>query len=126
MATRNVVRSAFVLGLTAGLLSCGDKASPSPPVESTTITITNAGVSPKNVIIALGQRVLFINNASGPRYITSDPHPSHDDCPEIDQVGFLTPGQSRETGNMVVARTCGFHDHDMPTVSSLWGSITAR
>ena len=126
MATRRVVRSAFVVSMTAGLLSCGDKASPSPPVETTTITITAAGVSPKNVVIALGQRVLFINNAGGPRNMTSDPHPAHDDCPEINQVGFLNPGESRETGNMVIARTCGFHDHDMPGVTNLQGSITAR
>jgi hypothetical protein len=41
-------------------------------------------------------------------------------------VGFLSPGQSRETGNLVVARTCGFHDHDIPGSASLQGTITIR
>ena len=126
MGLRRRLQFVLLLSLSAGLLACGDKASPSPPVETTTITITAAGVSPKNVIVALGQRVLFINNAGTPRNMTSDPHPAHDDCPEINQVGFLNPGESRETGNMVIARTCGFHDHDMPGVTNLQGSITTR
>src|SRR5262245_66637958 len=120
------IRRAVPLLILMAFAAC-DKASPSPPpVESTTITITSAGASPKNVIIALGQRVLFINNDTRPHNMTSDPHPDHMDCPDINQVGFLNPGQSRETGNMVVARTCGFHDHDMPGVTGLQGSITTR
>lgn len=115
------------LCLLAVLTSCEDKASPSsPPVQSTTITITSSGVSPKNVIVSLGQRVLFINNDGRSHNMTSDPHPDHGDCPELNQVGFLSPGQSRETGNLVVARTCGFHDHDIPGSTSLQGSITIR
>ena len=102
------------------------KAAPSPPVQSTTITMTSAGVSPKNVAIALGDRVMFINNDGRSHNMTSDPHPDHMDCPEINQVGFLTSGQSRETGNMVVARVCGFHDHDLPGSTNFQGSITIR
>jgi hypothetical protein len=58
--------------------------------------------------------------------MTSDPHPEHDQCPEINQVGFLSAGQSRETGNLVTARTCGFHDHDDPFTQSLQGQIVIR
>ena len=65
-----------------------------PPVQSTTITITGAGVSPKNVIVSLGDRVLFVNNDTRSHNMTSDPHPDHNDCPEINQVGFLSAGRA--------------------------------
>jgi hypothetical protein len=58
--------------------------------------------------------------------MTSDPHPEHTDCPEINQVGFLSAGQSRETGNLVTVRTCGFHDHDDPGAIGLQGSIVIK
>jgi plastocyanin len=112
--------------LLGGLLSCNKAGAPTPPVQTTTITITASGVSPKNVVIDLGQRVLFVNNDGRSHNMTSDPHPDHMDCPEINQVGFLAAGQSRETGNMIVARVCGFHDHDIPGSTSLQGSITIR
>ena len=108
--------------------SCGSSpAGPStPPVETNTITITAAGATPKNVQIALGQRVRFVNNDNRPHNMTSDPHPDHNDCPDLNQVGFLSPGQSRETGNLVEVRTCGFHDHDDANNTSLKGSIVIR
>ena len=58
--------------------------------------------------------------------MASDPHPEHTDCPEINQVGLLTPGATRETGNLVTVRTCGFHDHDNPTNAGLRGRIIIR
>jgi plastocyanin len=109
---------------------CGSSSAPAPvsgpPVSSNTITITSAGVSPKNVQVSVGSRVLFMNNDTRSHNMTSDPHPSHDDCLELNQVGFLSPGQSRETGNLVTARTCGFHDHDDFSQQNLQGSIVIR
>ena len=67
-------------------------------------------------------RVVFVNNDSRPHEMTSDPHPSHEDCPELNQVGFLNPGQQRESGNLVFTRTCGFHDHANPGTQSLQGT----
>jgi len=108
--------------------TCGSSTTQpsSPPVATTTITITSAGVNPKNAQISVGQRVLFVNSDSRSHNMTSDPHPEHTDCPELNQVGFLAAGQSRETGNLVTARTCGFHDHDNPDSSGLKGSIVIR
>lgn len=110
----------------AGCGSSTTQPSASPPVATTTITITSAGVNPKNAQISVGQRVLFVNSDSRSHNMTSDPHPEHTDCPELNQVGFLTAGQSRETGNLVTARTCGFHDHDNPDSTALKGSIVIR
>jgi len=91
-----------------------------------TITITGGGVSPATVSVPLGGRARFTNGDSRSHDMVSDPHPDHTDCPELNQVGLLAAGQTRESGNLVVARTCGFHDHLLPDVSSLKGSITIR
>jgi plastocyanin len=91
-----------------------------------TVTITASGVSPKSVTISPGQRVNFVNNDSRAHDVASDPHPIHTDCPEINIVGTLTVNQSRATGNMNTARTCGFHDHMDPSNASLQGSIQVR
>jgi plastocyanin len=122
-------RRTFVAGLVVLATACGQKAPGAPSDPGTTsarITINSTGVSPKNVDIGLGERVLFINNDARPHSIGSNPHPDHTDCPNINQAGFLGPGQRHETGNFVVARVCGFHDHDDPTNQSLWGTITTR
>lgn len=73
-----------------------------------------------------GTRVLFVNSHSRRHDMTSDPHPDHLDCPELNQVGLLNPGQSRESGNLVAVRTCGFHDHDEPNNTNLRGRIVIR
>ena len=43
--------------------------------------------------------------------MTSDPHPNHTDCPAINAVGLLQPGQTKITNALSTARTCGLHDH---------------
>ncbi len=78
-------------------------------------------------MVARGSQVTFVNNDSVSHQMFSDPHPDHTDCPEINQVGFLDPGQSRQTGNMITNRTvCGFHDHGLPNVAGLQGTITIQ
>jgi hypothetical protein len=108
--------------------SCGKSSdtSPSPILQTTTITITAIGVTPKNIQVALGSRVLFVNNDTRSHSMNSDPHPEDTDCPEINLVGLLEAGQSRETGNFVNARKCGFHDHDNFADTALQGSITIQ
>ena len=111
------------------LSSCGGGSSPSSPsAGSATVTITSAGVNPTQLNIAQGTRVLFVNNDTRSHSMTSDPHPEHTDCPEINFVNLLQPGQSRETGNLNTIRTCGFHDHDDPPPGGAkWaGKITIR
>lgn len=83
-------------------------------------------MSLRQITIDQGARVLFINNDTRPHNMTSDPHPEHDECPAINQVGLLQPGQQRETGNMVIVRTCGYHDHDNPDTNGLKGQIITR
>jgi plastocyanin len=99
---------------------------PSPtPVAATTITINaNGQVTPADIQVARGTRVNFLNQHSSPHDMTSNPHPTHTDCPEINQVGNLFNGQSRTTGPMNTVRRCGYHDHGEPENGRLQGSIT--
>ena len=82
-----------------------------PSGGDATITLTASGVSPKEVRVAVGARVTFVNNDVRLHAMSSDPVQLHTDCPAINDVGTLNPGQSRTTGAFTVARICGFHDH---------------
>jgi plastocyanin len=123
------IRSAILLsGVLVG--SCGGSTPPSgpdPPPSGPQIAISSSGVvSPKELTVSPGARVLFTNNDSRPHNMTSDPHPDHTDCTEINQVGTLSWAQTRETGNLVAVRTCGFHDHDDDRNTNLQGRIVIR
>ena len=100
--------------------------SPSPTPGGMTITITSSGVSPRTLTVPIGSRVTFVNNDSRAHDMSSDPHPDHTTCPPLNDVGFLQPGQSRATGNLTTARSCGFHDHNQPSETSLQGTITIQ
>jgi plastocyanin len=98
--------------------------TPTPtPSTGTTITITSSGVSPQSVTVAVGSRVTFVNNDTRVHDMNSDPHPQHTTCPELNQVGFLAAGETKQTGNLVTARTCTYHDHNQSTNTSLQGTI---
>ena len=108
MGLRRLMVGLVVLGVGC---SGGTPVAPINPTETNTITVTAAGASPQQIQIQAGERVLFVNNDDVVHDMSSDNHPSHLECLELNQAGFLSPGQSRETGNLVTARTCGFHDH---------------
>ena len=118
-----------------GVVACGGSSSnnPSGPTggctpssNPNTIVIQNNQVCPSTITIARGSQVTMINNDSRVHEMDSDPHPEHTQCPEINQIGFLNPGQSRSSGNLNTARTCGFHDHTNPDTTSLQGRITIQ
>jgi hypothetical protein len=88
--------------------------------------LQNNQVCPQALTVARGSQVTFINNDAIVHEIDSDPHPEHTDCVEINQVDFLNPGQSRQTGNLNIARRCGFHDHQNPGSAALKGTITIQ
>lgn len=128
-------RRVLVLTAIVAAAACGSTGSatstPTAPtvgtaVSTTTITITSAGVSANNIEVAVGARVLFINNDSRPHNMTSDPHPAHTDCPPINSVGFIQAGQQVTTANLTTARTCKYHDHDDPSNGKLLGQITIK
>jgi hypothetical protein len=85
--------------------------TPPPPADPPVIRIAATGADPRQLIVAVGERVTFVNNDVQPHDIQGGPDPANPDCREIDAVGFLVPGQSRQTAPLPVARTCDFHDH---------------
>jgi plastocyanin len=128
----------FALAATIAAAACGgSSAEPTSPTQqpsggnsggaqsSATITITSAGISPKAVTVARGGTILFVNNDSVVHVPSSNPHPVHTDCPDVN-VGSLSTGQSRATQALTIARTCGFHDHNNPQNAALHGTITIQ
>ena len=94
--------------------------APSPAPEyrwplQATVTLTPNGVEPAAVTINVGGRVTFVNNDTVPHEIVSDPYLRHEECPPLNRVGFLGPGQQRESAIFESVRDCGFHDHFDPT-----------
>lgn len=109
--------------VTMALVVLGVGCSGESPAAPNVVTITASGVSPQNIQIQAGGRVLFVNDDAVVHDMSSDDHPSHLTCPATNQVGFLSPGQSRETGNFVTVQTCGFHDHLDAQNPGLLGTI---
>ena len=125
--TQAAVLTGLILSACGGGGGTPNTPSPPPTPSTNVLTISASGVlSPKELTVAPGARVLFVNNDTRRHDMTSDPHPDHLDCPPLNQVGLLTPGQQRESGNFVTARTCGFHDHEDPDNTNLKGRIIIR
>ena len=121
----------MAIGLGMGLMGCG--GSPSGPTGSgpnpgdpNVITITSTGVSPKTLTVSPGTQITILNKDSRDHEMTSDPHPTHENCPALNQIGFLKPNQFRQSGNLVILETCGFHDHLQDFKQSLRGTITVQ
>ena len=127
MGTRYVTALAASLTLAAVVSGCGGGDSPSTPSQNEpTVTVTATGVSPTQVRIPVGGRVTFFNNDVRPHAMSSDPITTHTDCPAINDVGTLTPGQKRSTATLDVARTCGFHDHTDENNPAFKGTIVIQ
>jgi len=118
---RKMLSSLVTCALAAAAVACGgssDRPSPGPsttapppPVDPPVIRLLPTGADPRQLVVAVGERVTFINNDVQPHDIAGGPDPATPDCPEIDAVGFLVPGQSRQTLPLPIARSCDYHDH---------------
>ena len=104
--------------------ACG--SAPTAPSEDAVITIGPSGVSPAEVRIKAWGRVKFVNSDTQPHTMVSDPIDTHNQCPPVNQIGLLAPGESRTTGTLNLARTCGYHDHNNQTDPSLKGRIIVQ
>ena|SRR5438270_3551983 len=130
MMAGTAAAAAVALAAACGGSSSSNSTAPTgtctPSSNANTIVIQNNQVCPQTLTVTLGSQVTMINNDSNVHDMNSDPHPEHTDCPALNQIGFLNPGQSRSSGNLTVARNCGFHDHGRPDQASLKGTITIR
>jgi plastocyanin len=119
----------LVLALSLGMAAaCSSSYSTDPgaPAPSPTLTITGTGVSPNAVTIDAGSQVTFVNADSVAHTVFSGPHPEHTDCPALNQVGFLMPGERRQSGNLNASGNCTFHDEGSPFNEIFQGAIVVR
>ena len=101
-------------------------SAPSAPSPAATFTITAAGVSPREVRIRRWGYVTFVNSDTRPHSIVSDPINEHSQCPSINQVAFLQPGQRRDSDVIDLTGTCRFHDHLNQADATLTGRIVVE
>lgn len=139
-----------MLALSLAVLSCGGGMSPAAssapaptptpapgpptPLSGATITINATGfsldaISAKSyplgdLHVYQGSSLTFINADTQTHDVLSDPFGAHNDCPELNTAGFLTPGQSRTTVPLTVLRSCGFHDHQNEGNALFGGKVT--
>jgi plastocyanin len=111
------------ISVIAGLLTIACSSTPSAPSPAATFRIGPAGVDPHEVRVKRGNYVLFVNNDNRPHTMVSDPVDLHTQCPVLNRVGIIQPGESRESGSLTDSTTCGFHDHNDPSDASLKGRI---
>jgi hypothetical protein len=142
VAVKNDQIPMFVLAIALALvalwaLGCGgggssSGGSPMAPSGNTggtgsnigaTITLTSNGVSDATPRVNTGQRVQFINNDTRPHEMLSTPHGAHNDCPPLNRVGMLQPGQSGTSDALTSQGGCGFHDHMNPDNSRFRGQV---
>jgi plastocyanin len=97
-----------------------------PPVTATIVIGSNNAFTPTEVAVAVGGRVTFINQNTRAHDITSDPLHLHTDCPAVLDVGFIQPGQTKQTGPLTAARVCGVHDHMQETNPALRARIIVQ
>jgi hypothetical protein len=124
-----------IAGAMVALVTCGGSSSsgmtgPSgtctPSANPATLVIQNNTICPSALTVSRGTQLTILNSDSRTHEMNSDPHPEHTDCPELNSIGFLNPGQSRQSGNLNIARKCGLHDHSAPDVASLKATITIQ
>jgi plastocyanin len=131
-STFHMAGGLLVFGSLITALACGysspaapDASTPSGP-EGASISITSSGVTPGAVMIAAGQSVTFVNNDSVPHDISSGPVPTYDECPSINRVGQLAPGQRMQTAALSAARSCSFIDLSRTDDPRWQGTITVQ
>jgi hypothetical protein len=91
-----------------------------------TLVIQNNTICPQALTVTRGTLITILNSDSRTHEMDSDPHPEHTDCPELNQIGFLNPGQSKQSGNLNIARRCGLHDHASPDTAGLKAVVTIQ
>ncbi len=105
-------------------LQAGAKA-PAPVGKDTLaadyrVSIVLVGLDPFALEVPVGARVTFVNK---------DGRFAHDiasQCPEIDAVGRLEPGESARTAPFTSAKTCSYYDRLHPDTPLRRGKIVVR
>lgn len=91
--------------------------APSPiPVATDAINIENGDFSPKIIDIARSTTVTFTNRDATRHLIVSDPHPAHNELPDL-YSQWLVENESYKY-QFIKSGTFGVHLEDNPSVSA--------
>ena len=88
-----------------------------------TINLSANGVDNAAPSIQVGERLRITNNDTQTHQMLSTPHGQHNDCPALNAIGSLAPGQSGTSDPLPTARGCGFHDHINPNDNRFRGQV---
>jgi plastocyanin len=86
------------------------------------VSYTDSGFSPRDITVAKGQTVTFVNNSTHDMWPASDDHPTHTIYPEFDPKRRIAAGDSFSFVFEKVG-TWEYHNH---LQSSQTGSVTVK
>jgi plastocyanin len=114
MRVRHGVMAATIVAASLAVVSCGSSTptSPSPDGPHTlvsTVMLESSGLNPREITIAVGERVSFMNHDTVAHTVAGGSGPAQPDCPEINAVGVLAPSEIRPTAVFSAAKTCDYH-----------------
>jgi len=89
-------------------------ANASDKQTSPTVTYTDSGFSPSNLVVKNGQSVTFKNESSEGMWVASAPHPTHTDYPEFDAKKVYNQGEVYSF-TFLKTGTWKFHNHLKPS-----------
>jgi plastocyanin len=96
-------------------VSCGSQTPTSPAPSGqvhtviSTVMLESTGPNPREITIAVGETVSFMNHENVPYTVAGGAGPAQSGCPEIAAVGLLSPGEIRPTAPFSMAKTCDYH-----------------
>jgi hypothetical protein len=117
-----MLAAATLLGACGGSDNTGGGATCTPG-QTTTVTITATGISPKAVCVRPSTAptngiVRFTNNSGAARTIAH----SGTTCPELD-VGPIANGATMDSQPLTTETVCQFHDAGAPTDTAFQGTV---
>ena len=83
------------------------------PEAGNQIIYSDAGFSPKQITVKVGEKIEFMNNSSSNVQVNSAPHPTHELYPELN-IGVIAPGESKSV-SFTTTGTKTYHNHLNPS-----------
>ena len=114
-----------VLALAMAAAACGSSINSStsytslldpdqPRSPTSTITITSSGVSPVVLHRDHPLTATFVNDDTVSHHLESAPELLWDNCPEMNALGNLKPGERRDVAFSEADAVCAYHDAAQP------------
>lgn len=103
----------IIVGLLAALYVVNRQSEQQRLEEAMQITITEDGFLPTTARVYSGTTVIWTNEDTASHWVASNPHPTHDDLPDLDTGDSIGP-ESTYSFTFDDAGTYDYHDHLNP------------